>query len=171
MLVQCVSEYGLLLYVSDFFFFFQAEDGIRDLTVTGVQTCALPIYKNIVGPQHTDNAFAVNSYYELGLNLMDFRVRLPQISQILVRRVEKLAQEIYEGVFARERGSARFSRRELLALVKPLANVLRENSPVTFRSAESFIQYLNSGMRKDSELREFRNWWGRGQQYLSCLMR
>src|SRR2546430_5266846 len=35
-------------YVSDsikrnFFFFFQAEDGIRDLTVTGVQTCALPI--------------------------------------------------------------------------------------------------------------------------------
>src|SRR2546427_10783347 len=27
------------------FFFFQAEDGIRDLTVTGVQTCALPISK------------------------------------------------------------------------------------------------------------------------------
>src|SRR2546430_5458810 len=26
-------------------FFFQAEDGIRDLTVTGVQTCALPIYR------------------------------------------------------------------------------------------------------------------------------
>src|SRR5205085_5680734 len=28
-----------------FFFFFQAEDGIRDLTVTGVQTCALPIFR------------------------------------------------------------------------------------------------------------------------------
>src|SRR2546427_6552891 len=28
------------------FFFFQAEDGIRDLTVTGVQTCALPILGN-----------------------------------------------------------------------------------------------------------------------------
>src|SRR5207245_6210551 len=27
-----------------YFFFFQAEDGIRDATVTGVQTCALPIY-------------------------------------------------------------------------------------------------------------------------------
>src|SRR2546421_4190197 len=26
-----------------YFFFFQAEDGIRDLIVTGVQTCALPI--------------------------------------------------------------------------------------------------------------------------------
>src|SRR2546430_3863120 len=30
-------------YFVFFFFFFQAEDGIRDLTVTGVQTCALPI--------------------------------------------------------------------------------------------------------------------------------
>src|SRR5690606_40153895 len=28
-----------------FDFFFQAEDGIRDFHVTGVQTCALPIYK------------------------------------------------------------------------------------------------------------------------------
>src|SRR3989449_11006595 len=29
------------------FFFFQAEDGIRDVAVTGVQTCALPIYPHI----------------------------------------------------------------------------------------------------------------------------
>src|SRR5256884_7670776 len=32
-------------FVDLFFFFFQAEDGIRDVAVTGVQTCALPIYK------------------------------------------------------------------------------------------------------------------------------
>src|SRR5437763_867579 len=35
-------EYGL--YSSFQCFFFQAEDGIRDTSVTGVQTCALPIY-------------------------------------------------------------------------------------------------------------------------------
>ena len=29
------------------FFFFQAEDGIRDRLVTGVQTCALPIFLTI----------------------------------------------------------------------------------------------------------------------------
>src|SRR2546427_5912532 len=33
----------LIAFSNFFFFFFQAEDGIRDLTVTGVQTCALPI--------------------------------------------------------------------------------------------------------------------------------
>src|SRR5688572_31492528 len=36
-----------LFYV--FFFFFHAEDGIRDLTVTGVQTCALPISDAFTG--------------------------------------------------------------------------------------------------------------------------
>src|SRR2546421_4391476 len=33
----------VLIFTVLFFFFFQAEDGIRDLIVTGVQTCALPI--------------------------------------------------------------------------------------------------------------------------------
>src|SRR3979490_1682827 len=33
--------------VSLFFFFFQAEDGIRDKLVTGVQTCALPISQSL----------------------------------------------------------------------------------------------------------------------------
>src|SRR5215203_6128437 len=33
-----------MLWLCFFFFFFQAEDGIRDIGVTGVQTCALPIF-------------------------------------------------------------------------------------------------------------------------------
>src|SRR2546421_9650472 len=37
-----------LLALSYLFFFFQAEDGIRDLIVTGVQTCALPIYARVL---------------------------------------------------------------------------------------------------------------------------
>src|SRR5258708_21409907 len=38
---MCYSLYVCFFF---FFFFFQAEDGIRDDLVTGVQTCALPIY-------------------------------------------------------------------------------------------------------------------------------
>src|SRR5260221_10777668 len=38
-----------LLSVFLFFFFFQAEDGIRDHCVTGVQTCALPISRSARG--------------------------------------------------------------------------------------------------------------------------
>src|SRR5437773_7687986 len=44
-----------VLYIYLLFFFFQAEDGIRDRDVTGVQTCALPILQALdqidrVGP-------------------------------------------------------------------------------------------------------------------------
>src|SRR5206468_9089008 len=60
-----------------FFFFFQAEDGIRDLIVTGVQTCALPIY--------------------LALDLVDLlrqRVDLdPQPARRFVHQVDRLVGE------------------------------------------------------------------------------
>src|SRR2546425_9849982 len=40
-----MSFYNLMICTNYyFFFFFQAEDGIRDKLVTGVQTCALPIF-------------------------------------------------------------------------------------------------------------------------------
>src|SRR2546430_11558217 len=58
------EELALVLHVrslSAFFFFFQAEDGIRDLTVTGVQTCALPIFVLFT---LLVLAFAVVSYVE-----------------------------------------------------------------------------------------------------------
>src|SRR5205085_7116646 len=43
---KMIFDQGLVnLFFFRSFFFFQAEDGIRDLTVTGVQTCALPILK------------------------------------------------------------------------------------------------------------------------------
>src|SRR2546426_10958399 len=41
-----------------FFFFFQAEDGIRDYKVTGVQTCALPIFEGL----HRKNITIVHAW-------------------------------------------------------------------------------------------------------------
>src|SRR3989441_8378688 len=39
-----------MIFLVYYFFFFQAEDGIRDKLVTGVQTCALPIWSRPHGP-------------------------------------------------------------------------------------------------------------------------
>src|SRR3989454_12201185 len=41
--MRCYYGVSCTLRRDGFFFFFQAEDGIRDYKVTGVQTCALPI--------------------------------------------------------------------------------------------------------------------------------
>src|SRR5699024_11274232 len=41
--LSCLAAHSFASQPLDFSFFFQAEDGIRDRNVTGVQTCALPI--------------------------------------------------------------------------------------------------------------------------------
>src|SRR5437763_200187 len=43
-MMRCGTTGFTVSYPSLSVFFFQAEDGIRDTSVTGVQTCALPIY-------------------------------------------------------------------------------------------------------------------------------
>src|SRR2546429_8460985 len=44
------------------FFFFQAEDGIRDVAVTGVQTCALPICPKELQPERSETKFSEGSF-------------------------------------------------------------------------------------------------------------
>src|SRR2546429_1696758 len=44
------------------FFFFQAEDGIRDVAVTGVQTCALPSCPKELQPERSETKFSEGSF-------------------------------------------------------------------------------------------------------------
>ena len=46
-----------------FFFFFQAEDGIRDWSVTGVQTCALPILGTVDKVDSHAVRFVIQDYF------------------------------------------------------------------------------------------------------------
>ena len=48
----------------NFVFFFQAEDGIRDTSVTGVQTCALPICPINFGDRNNWWGLLVEGFYE-----------------------------------------------------------------------------------------------------------
>src|SRR2546426_5791010 len=57
-----------------FFFFFQAEDGIRDYKVTGVQTCALPIFTS--GRQRQLDVILVWKLDRSGRSLVDVMTTL-----------------------------------------------------------------------------------------------
>src|SRR5207245_6914043 len=79
-------------------FFFQAEDGIRDATVTGVQTCALPIY------QHEALRFLGCGVQSAALVRGDDAVLIASNNQNragevsnLPERVEAIAQEQVDG--------------------------------------------------------------------------
>src|SRR5437588_2023162 len=60
--IQAIVDCRLSSRVSWTFFFFQAEDGIRDHCVTGVQTCALPICFNGLGLDLRGAEFQQGSY-------------------------------------------------------------------------------------------------------------
>src|SRR5690554_7781603 len=80
-----------LYIVYIFFFFFQAEDGIRDADVTGVQTCALPIYD-------------VYTCVEIGNPNLDTRVNI--INNILYRDGVEMPEDVINYV-AKKRSEER----------------------------------------------------------------
>ena len=66
-----------------FFFFFQAEDGIRARDVTGVQTCALPIYQS-TADQFFDPA-QFEAYRELGNAIGEDMIKGARLRSLLGR--------------------------------------------------------------------------------------
>src|SRR5690606_40848504 len=62
------------------YFFFQAEDGIRDFHVTGVQTCALPISTTIRRPRSE-----VYAFWRRLENLPRFMTHLDEVEEIDAR--------------------------------------------------------------------------------------
>src|SRR5690554_4988855 len=71
-----------------FFFFFQAEDGIRDADVTGVQTCALPIY-DYDHRLHPEKLLSIIELSEKVLELKDQEIEVEYQGQT----IEKFALE------------------------------------------------------------------------------
>src|SRR5438876_11947455 len=84
------------------FFFFQAEDGIRDGRVTGVQTCALPISSILVVPMLLKNQMALITGSGRGIGRAIARLFAKEGAAVfLASRTEKelaaVAKEISEG--------------------------------------------------------------------------
>src|SRR5256886_11175455 len=71
------------------FFFFQAEDGIRDLTVTGVQTCALPIsegrLKVTLNDHDTDPGCVAESLVHGGVKLIGLEEEELGLEEVFMR--------------------------------------------------------------------------------------
>src|SRR5690606_1291096 len=76
------------------FFFFQAEDGIRDFHVTGVQTCALPIYRLSAGDRLVISDVAYPGTTELAHNTLPrMGVEVTAVDMSDLDRVEAALQE------------------------------------------------------------------------------
>src|SRR3989442_9684436 len=88
-------DLGVHALSSGRFFFFQAEDGIRDADVTGVQTCALPI-SQVMGVTQRMGARVV---LEVGLPMVMYRRpgARAQNARVLHRLVATLGMDLIRG--------------------------------------------------------------------------
>src|SRR5438270_1686443 len=109
-----------------FFFFFQAEDGIRALTVTGVQTCALPICSSRGPFWHQPSGEPVG-WCQYGP-----REELPRIDN----------QRIYQGLAPQ--GSERLWRITCFAVLKPYRK--RGVASAALRAALESIRRQGGGL-------------------------
>ena len=85
------------VFVFFFVVFFQAEAGIRDVAVTGVQTCALPIYKPLTVMQMTALLGEVKAIARLPDELRVGDLRKTAIVQMIDSGVDHLAIQSVSG--------------------------------------------------------------------------
>src|SRR5699024_11939199 len=97
-------------FVSYLYFFFQEEDGIRVRNVTGVQTCALPIYKSCV--EEFEYSYTDDSGKKVKRKVKEKRVVTfnPKLQKKQVREISKLRSE--ERRVGRESRSRRTRKRQ-----------------------------------------------------------
>src|SRR2546429_4334538 len=75
-------------------FFFQAEDGIRDVAVTGVQTCALPISYGAVVPRALQAAQKLKQERHIGVELIDLRSLNPYDWETITNSVQRTSRVV-----------------------------------------------------------------------------
>src|SRR5256886_4075417 len=127
------------------FFFFQAEDGIRDLTVTGVQTCALPISDRFLPDK------AIDLIDEAAARLRIAIDSLPQEIDEVERKIVQL--EIERQALAKEKDKVSKERREKIE--QELAE-LRERSNAMKAQWQAEKDAIQKIQAKKAELEQLR---------------
>src|SRR2546427_1401624 len=107
----------LVLAFSSIFFFFQAEDGIRDLTVTGVQTCALPISRRRLAEPEGNRWWLALGVDDAHLARLDFLDQIGPVAQL-----EDVARHTLDGEILVERSDEGLRRLEDHPVVADVRN-------------------------------------------------
>src|SRR5947209_16745233 len=123
-----VNDFHLCMY---FFFFFQAEDGIRDIGVTGVQTCALPIFAGAHIAVERTSTLAAKALEDsrIGISPLEKSTRYVRFDRpgrdgrFLYHRGPELGHPDYEPAADQLFGT-------YSALVEPLTLAIRERFPI-----------------------------------------
>src|SRR5258708_37715869 len=120
-----------------FFFFFQAEDGIRDDLVTGVQTCALPIFlasNSMLPCMHAALGFALLGGHNVAGGEDEFRTELRHSPSCSLARIGLARVAFEKGQLKKALG--------LLGEVRNAASIARFWDGMTSERIDNLLQQL-----------------------------
>src|SRR3989449_11033273 len=105
------------------FFFFEAEDGIRDVAVTGVQTCALPISSGEI-PKVGANCY-VGDTPAAADREVELYASDPQVAAAQIARLERIRRDRDGGAVARALARLRDEARAAGNLMDPIVEAVK----------------------------------------------
>jgi SAM-dependent methyltransferase len=124
-------------------------------------------YKEIVGDNRRFNELALANYYQNNLNLLDYRFVFPKHTAAFGEKLEELGSQSWDLMCKIELGEEA-AWQDFFKLMQELCSHIDKQAPVTTGALREAVNLLKSG-HPDMELREFSQWWGRGQQYISLI--
>ena len=110
---------------------------------------------------------ALANYYQNNLNLLDYRFEFPKHTVAFGEKLEELGSQSWDLMCKIEHGEDS-AWQDFFTLMQELCAHIERQAPVTVGALRETVNLLKSG-HPDMELREFPQWWGRGQQYLSLI--
>ncbi len=124
-------------------------------------------YKDIVGDNRGFNEKALDNYYQNNLNLLDYPFEFPAHSQEFGEKLEQMGSRSWDLMCRIEHGEE-LAWQDFFTLMQELCAHIDKQAPVTAEAIREAVILLQSG-QPDMELKQFPQWWGRGQQYLSLI--
>lgn len=126
-------------------------------------------YKDIVGEDRGFNHRALENYYRINLNLLDYRFEFPPNSVQFGKSLEEIGARSWDLMCKIEKGDDA-AWQDFFHLMEKLCGHVESAAPDTALAIREAVDLLQ-GDSLDRELHHFPQWWGRGQQYLSLIRR
>jgi hypothetical protein len=125
-------------------------------------------YKDIIGENREFNKKALNNYYETNLNLLDYRFEFSAHPRSFGEKLEELGTLSWDLMCNIENGNSSVWQ-DFFALMHELSEHIKKLAPHTVEAIREVVTLLQTGHPDMVELKQFPEWWGRGQQYLSLV--
>jgi 2-polyprenyl-3-methyl-5-hydroxy-6-metoxy-1,4-benzoquinol methylase len=128
-------------------------------------------YKDIHGASTCDLKQSLEDYHSHVHKFLDFRSEASSKKPSLNLPLIRLAEDIYDRVYAVERKGKTYSRTKISHDVQQVARMVQSDLPETAQALWEYAGYVKSlQVDKPSPFRHFQKLWGRGQQYISFVV-